>query len=71
MKNIQCRLQLSDEQMIKSWSVLQNYGNMSSASVLFVIEDVLKQENNILGDNLLALGFGPGITMEEILLVKY
>ena len=57
--------------MIKSWSVLQNYGNMSSASVLFVIEDVLKQENNILGDNLLALGFGPGITMEEILLVKY
>ena len=71
MRNVQSGLKLSDEQMSKSWNGLQNYGNMSSASVWFVIENILKKEKNISGDHLLALGVGPGISMEEVLLKKY
>ena len=71
MKSIQSGLQLTDEQMSKSLNALQNYGNMSSASVWFVIESILKQGKNNSGDHLLALGVGPGISMEQVLLKKY
>jgi predicted naringenin-chalcone synthase len=42
--------------------VLRTCGNMSSASILFVLERML-QDPTIQGD-ILALGFGPGLTLE-------
>jgi predicted naringenin-chalcone synthase len=42
--------------------VLRTFGNMSSASILFVLERML-QDPIIQGD-ILALGFGPGLTLE-------
>jgi len=42
--------------------VLRTCGNMSSASILFVLERML-QDSSIQGD-ILALGFGPGLTLE-------
>lgn len=43
--------------------VLRTCGNMSSASILFVLERML-QDSSIQGD-ILALGFGPGLTLES------
>lgn len=50
-------------------AVLENYGNMSSPTILFVIKqlwDKLTDENR--NENILSLAFGPGLTMESMLL---
>lgn len=48
--------------------VLQNYGNMSSASILFVLQRMLA-DPQVSGD-ILAMGFGPGLTLETLQLTK-
>lgn len=55
-------LELSDERTRVSRDVLRAFGNQSSASVMFVLEQTLA-EGSIDGFGLLA-AFGPGITME-------
>ncbi len=64
---------LSRAQMQASRAVLQNYGNMSSASVLFVLELVQEQhfESALEGaDSGCAIAFGPGLTVEMCRYVK-
>lgn len=53
---------LSPEVNQHALEVLRTCGNMSSASILFVLERML-QDSSIQGD-ILALGFGPGLTLE-------
>lgn len=50
-----------------SWDVLANYGNQSSASVLFIVQRVLAAAPPDGGYGLLA-GFGPGLSLELSLL---
>ena len=47
--------------------VLRLYGNMSSATVLFVLERIM-QQNPTSGERGLMLSFGPGFTAQRILL---
>lgn len=47
--------------------VLRLYGNMSSATVLFVLERFMKQDLQS-GERGLMLSFGPGFTAQRILL---
>ncbi|MGE5432689.1 MAG: type III polyketide synthase [Syntrophomonadaceae bacterium] len=61
---MQTGIGLSDGEMAASRAVLNNYGNMSSASILFVMKELLEKENFEKGDILLAVAFGPGLTME-------
>lgn len=53
---------LSPEVNQHAFEVLRTCGNMSSASILFVL-DRMMQDSSIQGD-ILALGFGPGLTLE-------
>ena len=53
---------LSPEVNQHAFEVLRTCGNMSSASILFVLERMM-QDSSIQGD-ILALGFGPGLTLE-------
>ncbi|WIB78457.1 type III polyketide synthase [Curtobacterium sp. MCPF17_002] len=56
-------LGLSDEVMAPSRAVLRDHGNMSSATVLFVLRQAL--EDGIAdGAGVVALAFGPGLTVE-------
>ncbi len=55
-------LGLPSEKLSFSRSVLQDYGNMSSASVLFVLERWM-EERPATG---IALAFGPGLAMEGL-----
>jgi alkylresorcinol/alkylpyrone synthase len=50
-----------------SWDVLRDYGNLSSASVLFVLHQWLNQGLRP-GDRGLLAGFGPGFSAEMVLL---
>jgi alkylresorcinol/alkylpyrone synthase len=50
-----------------AWEVLEQYGNMSSASILFVLDAFLKSKVAHPGDRICMLGVGPGLTIESIL----
>lgn len=51
-----------------AWDVLEEYGNMSSASILFVLDAFLRSKTAQPGDTVCMLGVGPGLTIEAILL---
>jgi predicted naringenin-chalcone synthase len=59
---------LPDEALLPSRAVLRNYGNMSSASVLFVLEEVLRERAPRPGDAGLLCSFGAGFTAFAALL---
>lgn len=61
-------LQLQPNQTQSSWKTLGNYGNMSSATFLFVLEDLLRQPNRRAWTA--GVGFGPGLSAEGILLKR-
>jgi predicted naringenin-chalcone synthase len=65
---IQRQLRLTDEQVHYSLEVLQNYGNMSSATVLFVLKHILETGLPQPGDYGVMMAFGPGLTMESLLI---
>jgi alkylresorcinol/alkylpyrone synthase len=61
-------LALSPEQTCASWKVLGEYGNLSSATVLFVAKEFLAGAPPQHGDRGLLAAFGPGFSMEMSLL---
>lgn len=63
---VQMACGLTGEQVAPARQVLANYGNMSSAAVLFVFEALL--QNTISGQELpgAAVAFGPGLTLEAL-----
>lgn len=65
---LQNGLQLSNEQMHPSRTVLRHFGNLSSASILFVLKEILTAVNLKRDDLVCAVAFGPGLTMETAVL---
>ena len=61
-------LELSDAQMAHARTVLREFGNMSSATILFVLERTLRLEPAVPGDWGLMIGLGPGFAAEGALL---
>lgn len=55
------------EDFASSYDVLERYGNMSSATVLFVLEDQLQKAAYRPGDYGLLAAFGPGFSAEATL----
>lgn len=47
-----------------SWNVLRDYGNLSSATVLFVLDEVMRRQAPPIGSYGLLAAFGPGFTAE-------
>lgn len=52
----------------ESYNVLKHYGNMSSASVLFVLKNILHHKHDI--KRVFAAAFGPGLTVETFTAVS-
>lgn len=63
-------LDLRAEQMQASREVLRRFGNMSSASILFVLEEIVKQRAGDEEEKVCAIAFGPGLTVEMALLAS-
>lgn len=67
-------LGLSDDQAADSWAVLENYGNMLSPSVMFVLERIFKRHNEALSKGEfgykygIAFSFSPGVGAEGLLI---
>jgi len=60
---VQNSLELKDDAVAPSREVLRNYGNMSSATILFVLEKILYHYPHT-GKPVLGMAFGPGLTVE-------
>ena len=61
-------LELDDADLAASRAVLRRFGNMSSATILFVLEEVLRSAAAVPGDWGLMIGLGPGFAAEGALL---
>jgi alkylresorcinol/alkylpyrone synthase len=51
-----------------AWDLLRKHGNLSSASVLFLLDRWMESGNLAPGDRGLMVGFGPGFSIELLLL---
>ena len=65
---VQRSLSLRQEQVRESREVLRKYGNMSSVSILFVLAEILERQTETGEEKVCAVAFGPGLTVEMVLL---
>ena len=61
-------LDLTPEDLDDSYYIMKEYGNMSSTTIMFVLERILKDEEK--EGLLFASSFGPGMTIETALMEK-
>jgi alkylresorcinol/alkylpyrone synthase len=64
---IERELGVGPEHLAASWKVLREYGNMSSAAVLFVLAEMLENPPARPGDPGIIVAFGPGLSGEIVL----
>jgi len=69
LENIEKELNLEKKQNHPAYHVLNNYGNMSSPTVLFVLDEIKKnltpQDHD---EYIMSFAFGPGLTLESMLM---
>ncbi len=62
------RLGLSDQDAAPSRQALHQHGNCSSATVLVVLDELVRQRHPSRGEHIVAMAFGPGLTLYLALL---
>lgn len=67
LDRVEERLALTEAQLAPAREVLRENGNMSSATVLFVLKRILEEEGAQPGERVAAMAFGPGLTAESAL----
>ncbi|MCL7052135.1 hypothetical protein MKW94_004377 [Papaver nudicaule] len=75
LDQVEAKLGLTEEKLRATREVLSEYGNMSSACVLFILDEMRKKSieegKSTTGDGLdwgVLFGFGPGLTVETVVL---
>ncbi|XP_010497459.2 PREDICTED: type III polyketide synthase A-like [Camelina sativa] len=71
LNRLETKLKLEREKLESSRRALVNYGNVSSNTILYVMEymrDELKKKGEAAQEWGLGLAFGPGITFEGLLI---
>lgn len=66
LEAVETSLSLNPVDLAASYNILRNYGNMSSATILFVLKQMMQQPS--VGGNIFTVAFGPGITIETVML---
>jgi predicted naringenin-chalcone synthase len=64
---IEKKMELKKNQLEATWHVYENNGNMSSATILFILEEVYKRRKESDLKNVISLAFGPGLAMEGMM----
>ena len=65
---VEIALNLDRSLTASAWNILNNYGNLSSATFLYVLEDVCQTYPS--AKEVIGLGFGPGLCIEALLFKK-
>jgi alkylresorcinol/alkylpyrone synthase len=68
LSELEKSLELPADALDRSWSSLRRLGNLSSASVLFIMGDLLEGNDAQRGDYGLVIAMGPGFCSELVLL---
>ena len=69
LETIEKELGLAKDQNKFSYHVLQNFGNMSSPTVLFVVNEICKSISSTENSKrIMSFAFGPGLTLESMIL---
>jgi len=68
LEAIEDALQLNNGELGASWESLRKVGNLSSASVLVVLEDVMRRKRPAAGTLGILAAMGPGFCSELVLL---
>jgi len=61
----EAKLGLTKAQLVPSRETLRTHGNMSSATILFVMKEILEAPGTAAGERVCAMAFGPGLTVES------
>jgi alpha-pyrone synthase len=69
LEAVEGALKLTTSQNDAAYEILQRCGNMSSPTVLFVLKELIEKfSKKDQGSNVLSAAFGPGLTLESMLL---
>ena len=68
LEAIHSSLGFTNGQFQHSYDVLRDYGNMSSPTILFVLDHIWQSLNKEQGHHIFGAAFGPGLTMEAFIL---
>jgi predicted naringenin-chalcone synthase len=68
LDKIQSGLELNNGALDTSREVLRQFGNMSSATILFVLDKIRSAPGSTPGEVVFAMAFGPGLTVETAVL---
>jgi predicted naringenin-chalcone synthase len=67
LDSIKKQMHLSDADLQYSYKILSEFGNMSSPTILFVLNEIM-QAAHTEGETVFSIGFGPGLSIETALL---
>ncbi|MUK03114.1 type III polyketide synthase [Vibrio cholerae] len=70
LDKVEAKLGLTKDQLVPARETLRNYGNMSSATVMFVLKHILDQPASDGNNRICSMAFGPGLTVETALLTR-
>ena len=68
MNKVEAAFGIEERRNKHAHQVLKDFGNMSSVTILFVLEAILRDVT--IHGKILAMGFGPGLTLESLLISK-
>lgn len=66
LDTIKKQMQMNDTDLQYSYKVLEEYGNMSSPTILFVLNEIMQTEHKP-NETIFSIGFGPGLSIETSL----
>lgn len=70
LDKVEQNLGIRPEQLASSRAILSDYGNMSSATILFVLKHLLERPMQEKSERVLGMAFGPGLTIESGFFLK-
>ncbi|WP_193106062.1 type III polyketide synthase [Brachybacterium sp. FME24] len=68
LDKVEAKLELDEAQLVPARETLRDYGNMSSATVMFVLQKILRAATPGTTERVCSMAFGPGLTVETALL---
>ncbi len=68
LRTVESSLELPEGALARSWRSLESVGNLSSASVIFTLTDLIDEGAAEPGDYGMVIGMGPGFSVELVLL---